>query len=85
MLREEDIRTGCWPRRSRRKFHENGASSDGNRATSSGTDARHQPHELQKAWLQEIEEELKTKGLMEHIVPDYRTKTHWQHGRIKSE
>ena len=32
-------------------------------------------HELQKVWSQEIEDELKAKGLMEHIVPDYRTKT----------
>lgn len=31
-------------------------------------------HELQRQWFEEIEAELRERGLEAHIVPEYRTK-----------
>lgn len=41
-------------------------------------------HQLIERWLQEIEEELKEKGMTEYIIPDYHKKTTSQ-VRRKSE
>ncbi len=38
-------------------------------------------HQLLKTWQEEIEAELLAEGLTEHIVPEYRVKSHHQRKR----
>lgn len=38
-------------------------------------------HELKQQWLVEIENELRERGLTQHIVPDHRTKSKKQRRR----